>query len=78
MWQRLSQRLVTGNLTMSQLQSVRTCYPYHHRLVVVARPQHETIRFPEKIFWGLFIAGTILSVPAWVAVHLGDYRGDKK
>jgi len=78
MMQRVTQSLITGTLKAAQVQSVRTCYPYHHRLIVIARPHVKRISFPEKMFWGAWIALTIVSVPAYIAVHFPEYRGETK
>lgn len=31
-----------------------------------------------QVFWGLFIGGTILSVPAWIMTHIDQYGGGGK
>ena len=56
--------------------SKRNCYPYSHRFVVT--PPVERISFAEKAFWGAFFVCGVLAIPAWVVLHIEDYRNGFK
>jgi len=60
------------------VQSVRTCYPYYHRLVVVPPRTRYPGGFAEVVFWGCFMVTGILATPAWILLHLHEYKGKKK
>ncbi|KAI1298703.1 hypothetical protein HDE_04043 [Halotydeus destructor] len=53
--------------------SKRTCYPYYHWRLVTGPVNR--VAFTEKLFWGCFIGGVIMSVPCWVLLHVDEYNG---
>jgi len=70
----LAKVVTTGVRQDLQITAKRTNYPYYYRHAV--GPPRVRIPFPEKVFWGIFIAGTICSVPAWVLYHHREYMGE--
>ena len=73
--QSLTRVVTQGVRGQVQIVSKRNNYPYYHRVSV--SPPRVRISFAEKMFWGTFIAFTMLSVPAWVIVHHREYMGEE-
>jgi hypothetical protein len=67
-------RVITQGVRQEiQLSSKRTNYPYNYRHAIT--PPRNRIPFAEKVFWGVFMTGVIVSVPAWVLIHHREYMG---
>lgn len=64
------------NVVSPMRESVRSLYPTYHRNLV--GPPRQSIPFAEKAFWGAFFVVGILGGPAWILIHLDDYKGIKK
>lgn len=73
-------RAVSGSLLLARSGSVRSVrtvksvtsdYPYYHKHSITKPRAY--INYWEKMFWSYFIAGFILSGPAWILYHHREY-----
>jgi len=50
---------------------------FQMRTSAISGPPRVKVSFVEKVALGTILTGGVVSVPAWVLLHLGDYRGEQ-
>jgi len=60
----------------TQQRSASSLWP--RNTVWMVTPPRNKIPLAEKVFWGVFMVTTILSVPVWVMWHADEYKGKER